>query len=82
MIFSLKKIFQLGQGSLGLQETDYYNNETDITAAYRQFMTDLASALTNKTSAIATDVAAIYALEKNISQVTPFQIFRCFIIFI
>ncbi len=82
MICSLKKIFQLGQGSLGLQETEYYNNETDITAAYRQFMTDLASALTNETSAIGTDVLLMYLLEKNISQVIPFQIFRCFIIFI
>jgi len=82
LIFSLKKIFQLGQGSLGLLETDYYNNETDITAAYRQFMTDLASALTNETSTIGTDVLLIYLLEKNISQVIAFQIFRCFIILI
>ncbi|CAF3407017.1 unnamed protein product [Rotaria socialis] len=59
---------ELGQGTLGLQETEYYNNETDITAAYRQFMTDLAMALTNETSTIANDVSAIYSLEKNISQ--------------
>ncbi|CAF4671252.1 unnamed protein product, partial [Rotaria magnacalcarata] len=48
---------ELGQGTLGLQETEYYNNETDITAAYRQFMTDLAMALTNETSTIANDVS-------------------------
>ncbi|CAF4423120.1 unnamed protein product [Rotaria sp. Silwood2] len=59
---------ELGQGSLGLQETEYYDNETDITAAYRQFMNDLASALTNETAAISTDVIAMYLLEKNISQ--------------
>ncbi|CAF2125962.1 unnamed protein product [Rotaria magnacalcarata] len=59
---------ELGQGTLGLQETEYYNNETDITAAYRQFMTDLAMALTNETSTIANDVSAIYSFEKNISQ--------------
>ncbi|CAF1189094.1 unnamed protein product [Rotaria sp. Silwood1] len=59
---------ELGQGTLGLQETEYYNNETDITLAYRQFMADLATALTNDTSAIITDVIAMYLLEKNISQ--------------
>ncbi|CAF1295890.1 unnamed protein product, partial [Rotaria sordida] len=59
---------ELGQGTLGLQETEYYNNETDITRAYRQFMHDLASELTNDTGAIDTDVIAMYLLEKNISQ--------------
>lgn len=67
---SQSKILQLGQGDLGLQETEYYNNDSStITIAYRQFMTDLATALTNDTSAIAVDVQAIYELEKNISQV-------------
>jgi hypothetical protein len=37
--------------------------------AYRQFMNDLATALTNDTSAIAADVQDIFDLEKNISQV-------------
>ncbi|CAF3975020.1 unnamed protein product [Adineta steineri] len=60
---------ELGQGTLGLQETEYYNNETAITAAYRQFMIDLASALTNNSmAAIKTDVDEIFALEKIISQ--------------
>ncbi|CAF4938123.1 unnamed protein product, partial [Rotaria sp. Silwood1] len=58
----------LGQGSLGLQEREYYNIETDVTAAYRQFMNDFASQLTNETSSIAADVLAIYLFEKNISQ--------------
>ncbi len=35
-------------------------------------MTDLASALTNDTSAIQADVQEIYAFEKNISQVIEF----------
>jgi hypothetical protein len=34
-------------------------------------MTDLASALTNDTSAIAADVRDIFELERNISQVIP-----------
>ena len=65
----LQIILQLGQGTLGLQETEYYDNETDITVAYRQFMTDLASALTNETSTIDNDVCDMYTFEKNISQV-------------
>ncbi len=67
--FALKNIFQLSQGNLGLQETEYYENETAITAAYRQFMTDLATALANDTRQIQTDVLDIYTFEKNISQV-------------
>ncbi len=74
----MRQIFQLGQGSLGLEDTDFYNNETAITAAYLQFMIDLATLLTNNTSAIQADVQDIYAFEKNISQVIPLQ---CFLIF-
>jgi len=59
---------ELGQGTLGLQETEYYNNETDITKAYREFMRDLALQLTNETSAIETDVLSMFLFEKNISQ--------------
>ena len=50
-----------------MEETEYYN-KTDVVDAYRQFMTDLASALTNNTSTIAADVQDIFELEKNISQ--------------
>jgi membrane metallo-endopeptidase-like protein 1 len=59
---------EIGQGSLGLQEREYYNNETAITAAYRQFMRDLSTQLANDTSMIEADVLGIYLLEKNISQ--------------
>ena len=62
-------MFQLGQGSLGLQEREYYENETDITLAYRQFMQNLASALTNETTDVASDVIAMFLFEKQISQV-------------
>ena len=65
----MKKIFQIGQGGLGLTDKDYYINDTGINLAYRQFMKDLATALTNETSAIDGDVADMYTLEKNISQV-------------
>jgi hypothetical protein len=37
--------------------------------AYRQFMVDLASALTNETSMIEQDVRDIYEFEKEISKV-------------
>jgi membrane metallo-endopeptidase-like protein 1 len=70
---------ELGQGDLGLEETEYYN-KTDVTTAYRQFMTDLATLLTNDTSAIQTDVQDIFELERNISQVIDLS--RYLIIFI
>lgn len=60
---------ELGQGTLGLQETEYYNNETAITEAYRQFMRDLAAELSNDTSAITNDVRDMFLLEKAIAQV-------------
>jgi hypothetical protein len=69
LLVFLNNIFQLSQGNLGLQETEYYENETAITVAYRQFMIDLATALTNETTQIQTDVMDIYTFEKNISQV-------------
>ena len=43
--------------------------------AYRQFMKDLATVLANDTSAIEQDVADMYALEKDISQVRFFSSF-------
>lgn len=59
---------ELGQGSLGLQERAYYENETDITLAYRQFMENLASALTKDTKDVPSDVIAMFLFEKEISQ--------------
>jgi len=59
---------ELGQGTLGLEETDYYMNDTAITKAYQDFMTNLALALANDTSAIANDVHDMYQFEKNIAQ--------------
>jgi hypothetical protein len=41
-------------------------------------MNDLASALTNDTSAIPADVSGIYLLEKNISQVIFLELFFFF----
>jgi ABC-type lipoprotein release transport system permease subunit len=78
-LFDYFFLFQLGQGDLGLEETEYYN-KTDVTTAYRQFMTDLATLLTNDTSAIQTDVQDIFELERNISQVIYLS--RILIIFI
>ncbi|CAF4462425.1 unnamed protein product, partial [Adineta steineri] len=40
----------VGQGSLGLSDRSYYINETGITQAYRQYMKNIALALTNDTS--------------------------------
>lgn len=45
-------------------------NETSITRAYRQFMTDVVSGLTNITSHIATDVNDMFQLEKSVAQVS------------
>ncbi|CAF0909442.1 unnamed protein product [Rotaria sordida] len=59
---------KIGQGSLGLPQRQYYTNETNINIAYRQFMLNLAKALTNDTSMIDQDVKEIYEFEKNISK--------------
>lgn len=59
----------MGQGTLGFPQRQYYENETAITAAYRQFIRDLAKQLSNDTSMIDQDVAEIYAFEKDIAQV-------------
>ncbi|CAF2564816.1 unnamed protein product [Rotaria sp. Silwood2] len=58
----------IGQGDLGLPQRQYYVNETNITIAYRQFMSSLAEVLTNDTSMIDQDVKEIFDFEKNISK--------------
>ena len=62
--------FQLGQGEIGLENKDYYKTETPVTAAYRQFMRDLAKALATDSSMIDQDVTDIYEFERNIAQVS------------
>jgi hypothetical protein len=59
----------LGQGSLGLQEAAFYNDTTGLPAAYKQFINDLATALTNNTVNVSRDVEEIYTLEKQIAAV-------------
>ncbi|CAF3718768.1 unnamed protein product [Adineta steineri] len=59
---------EMGQGDLGLGQKQYYMSETPVTIAYRQFMTDVAKALTNDTSMIAQDVTDIFEFEKTIAQ--------------
>ncbi|CAF3334120.1 unnamed protein product [Rotaria socialis] len=58
----------VGQASLGLLQRQYYENETNITIAYRQFVSNLARALTNDTSMIDQDVKEIFDFDKNISK--------------
>ncbi|CAF4786055.1 unnamed protein product, partial [Rotaria magnacalcarata] len=59
----------MGQASLGLLQRQYYENETNITIAYRQFISNLARTLTNDTSMIDQDVKEIFDFDKNISKV-------------
>ncbi|CAF0915198.1 unnamed protein product [Adineta ricciae] len=58
----------VGQSALGLGQRQYYMNESKITIAYRRFMFDLASALTNDTAMIETDVNDMYEFEKEIAK--------------
>lgn len=59
----------IGQGSLGLPQRQYYESETNITVAYRNFMSKLAAELSNGSSAIdPKDVEDIYDFERNISK--------------
>lgn len=61
---------KIGQGTLGLPQRQYYENETAITAAYRDFMKNLAIQLTNETlTSIDDDVREVFQFEKNISEV-------------
>lgn len=64
---SLRSI-RLGQNALVLGDRNYYFNESDLTRAYRQFMRELASALTDDTSMIDNDVDDIYKLEQTLAR--------------
>ncbi|UJR32874.1 hypothetical protein I4U23_020335 [Adineta vaga] len=59
---------EVGQSDLGLGQRQYYMNESKITIAYRRFMFDLATALTNETTLIEKDVNDIYEFEKEIAK--------------
>ncbi|CAF1017329.1 unnamed protein product [Rotaria sp. Silwood1] len=58
----------IGQSDLGLGQRQYYSNESKITTAYKQFIYDLATALTNDTSMIDKDVKDIFDFEKEIAK--------------
>ena len=60
----------VGQSALGLGQRQYYMNESKVSIAYRRFMFDLASALTNDTAMIEADVNDMYEFEKEIAKVT------------
>ena len=62
-------LFQIGQGNIGLEDRNYYVNETNVTKAYRQFIQDLSLALTNDTSMIDNDVTDIFEFEQEIAKV-------------
>jgi predicted metalloendopeptidase len=64
---SLRSI-RVSQNSLALGDRNYYFNESDVTRAYRQFMRDLALALTNDTSMIEDDVNNTYTFEQTIAR--------------
>lgn len=60
---------QIAQSDLGLEQRQYYLNESKSTEAYRQFLRDLAMILANDTRMIETDVRETYEFEKKIAQV-------------
>ncbi|CAF1247586.1 unnamed protein product [Adineta steineri] len=62
----------ISQGDLGLGEREYYMNESKITVAYRRYIFDLASVLSNDTSTIEQDVNDMYEFEKELAKVIPF----------
>ena len=65
-------VFQIGQSELGLEQRQYYLNESQATRAYRQFINDLALALSNNSTTIEQDVRDIYEFEKKIASVIDF----------
>ncbi|CAF1075040.1 unnamed protein product [Adineta ricciae] len=58
---------RVGQSELGLEQRQYYLNESQATRAYRQFINDLALALSNDSTTIEDDVRDIYEFEKKIA---------------
>ncbi|CAF1440312.1 unnamed protein product [Adineta ricciae] len=58
----------VSQSSLGLVDRSYYMNDTQINQAYRDYMKNLASALTNETSMIEHDIIDMYDFEKQIAE--------------
>lgn len=65
-------VFQIGQSDLGLEQRQYYLNESQATRAYRQFINDLALSLSNNSTTIEDDVRDIYEFEKKIASVSDF----------
>ncbi|CAF1051487.1 unnamed protein product [Adineta ricciae] len=61
---------RVSQSDLALEQRTRYDNETSVTNAYRQFIYDLASLLTNvtNTTQLQQDVDDIFAFEKDISR--------------
>ncbi|CAF1457934.1 unnamed protein product, partial [Adineta steineri] len=59
---------RIGQADLGLSQQEYYMNESKITVAYRRYMFELASSLSNDTSTIEQDVNDMYEFEKEIAK--------------
>lgn len=76
-------LLKIGQSDLGLEQRQYYFNESKHNVAYRQFIHDLATALTNDTSMIANDVRDIYEFEKKISlvRINGFRVQRMLFVF-
>lgn len=58
----------IGQGSLGLPQRRYFENETDVTIAYRNLIRNLAKELSTSTTTIETDINEMFQFEKDISQ--------------
>ncbi|CAF1088486.1 unnamed protein product [Rotaria sordida] len=58
---------RIAQSDLGLEQRQYYLNETKLTLAYKQFMYDLAMSLTNDTTMVDKDARDIYEFEKKIA---------------
>ena len=65
--------FEIGQSSLGLEDRSYYDRESSVTVAYREFMKGIALALANSTSIIDDDVKEIFEFEKHIAKVAIFE---------
>ncbi|CAF0728323.1 unnamed protein product [Adineta steineri] len=59
---------RITQSDLGLGQREYYMNESKITVAYRRYMFDLVSILSNDTSTIEQDVKDMYEFEKEIAK--------------
>jgi hypothetical protein len=72
-IESSSGFYQIGQGSLGLQRNDAFNDDR-ITTVYRRSMKEVIMILSRSMFDLTAEIDAMYSLEKELAQVSGFLV--------